>query len=600
MTSYIISCSLSKVFSLSLGKQGGPHLGGYYKMADFQRPYVWTQEKIQKILDDVDELRINPAPKGKREKAHLYKKDSPEYFLGSLCFCRDDSKKYLEILDGQQRITSLFILACVLDKQVTDYRKETGGKRKCVEVIAKRWDGILAGLNKKKNWKRLLVFSNPQSKKQIEKIYWTFTHDYECLKRDSGDVKNAPEVDDMNIFELTLFQDVQRFEYILEKGKFAVLILNSRSEAEQFFQGENNRGRPMSVLDLLKAYHMRHEAARQDDQDIGCQGNVLTPLEKIGDLWRSFGFSLEDDRKSGKQLTSKEVELLNRQKKEKKEKQQIAHELITKLVLPAMLMQHGIEPWSVDKLENLPLLKGITGTFAGDCFIDEKLEGMRNHANESWFDLRVPVRPGLPFFQEMEQYFKLAQAINYFLGKELAEKDRGNQSVTKNQGNPSKTTTGAGDLLKENRVVILQLAMIAWADRFLKAKIMRSSCTWKDVFDALVEDGNFHLYAKNFQYFLDRLKNINSKNKDAERVGAYNKLRNETLSKIIQFSEPENNLLFLPHRSSSPRECLRKLKIATHPNELKFTRTIFYEGYQNAYKKEELRNDRAENINDCE
>ena len=37
----------------------------------------------------------------------------------------------------------------------------------------------------------------------------------------------------------------------------AVRLLISQAAAEQFFQGENNRGLPLSLLDLLKAYHMR-------------------------------------------------------------------------------------------------------------------------------------------------------------------------------------------------------------------------------------------------------------------------------------------------------------------------------------------------------
>ena len=107
---------------------------------------------------------------------------------------------------------------------------------------------------KGKNWKQLVVFTNPQSKKQIAQVYWSFMRDYECLKRDARADKDTKDEDGMNIFEQTLYQDIQRFEYILRKGSVAVLILNNQTEAEQFFQGENNRGLPMSLLDLLKVF----------------------------------------------------------------------------------------------------------------------------------------------------------------------------------------------------------------------------------------------------------------------------------------------------------------------------------------------------------
>ena len=73
-----------------------------------------------------------------------------------------------------------------------------------------------------------------------------------------------------------------------------------------------------------------------------------------------------------------------------------------------------------------------------------------------------------------------------------------------------------------------------------------------------------------------------------KKIGAYVTLRNETLCNIIEFADPENSLVFLPHRSSSPRECLRKFKTATHPGVLKFSDLRFYEGYRNAYDREGL------------
>lgn len=50
-----------------------------FKMADFQRPYVWTQENIQKLLDDVDELRARND--GPREELYDVE-NAPEYFWG--------------------------------------------------------------------------------------------------------------------------------------------------------------------------------------------------------------------------------------------------------------------------------------------------------------------------------------------------------------------------------------------------------------------------------------------------------------------------------------------------------------------------------------
>ena len=122
-------------------------------MADFQRPYVWTQENIQKLLDDVDELRARND--GPREELYDVE-NAPEYFLGSICvrLVKDDEPPYYEVLDGQQRLTSFLLLAHVLDEQV----------RLCgSETVRNRWAKATARLNE--DWRKLFVISNPQSKK---------------------------------------------------------------------------------------------------------------------------------------------------------------------------------------------------------------------------------------------------------------------------------------------------------------------------------------------------------------------------------------------------------------------------------------------------
>ena len=79
---------------------------------DFQRPYCWSLNDIQKILDDIDELRYSPDEERYREE--------DEYYLGAICIMplRDsDSPEHahdMALLDGQQRLTSLMILARVL------------------------------------------------------------------------------------------------------------------------------------------------------------------------------------------------------------------------------------------------------------------------------------------------------------------------------------------------------------------------------------------------------------------------------------------------------------------------------------------------------
>lgn len=99
-TSNIHACAVEKVFRFSFGNRGKPWIYRY-KMADFQRPYVWTQENIQKLLDDVDELRANFSED--IDVNDIYDTENAlEYYLGSICLrrCEDSKGKHYEVLDG--------------------------------------------------------------------------------------------------------------------------------------------------------------------------------------------------------------------------------------------------------------------------------------------------------------------------------------------------------------------------------------------------------------------------------------------------------------------------------------------------------------------
>lgn len=70
-----------------------------YQIPRYQRPYSWGDEQIEKLWDDLQEARHN---------------NESNYFLGSIITAKpQDKSAYMDIVDGQQRITTLLILLCV-------------------------------------------------------------------------------------------------------------------------------------------------------------------------------------------------------------------------------------------------------------------------------------------------------------------------------------------------------------------------------------------------------------------------------------------------------------------------------------------------------
>ena len=73
-----------------------------FLIPDYQRPYAWSEKECQTLWDD---LRLFAFPDNDCNK---FNSDSEEYFLGPIVMFKNDGK--LEIIDGQQRLTTLMLL----------------------------------------------------------------------------------------------------------------------------------------------------------------------------------------------------------------------------------------------------------------------------------------------------------------------------------------------------------------------------------------------------------------------------------------------------------------------------------------------------------
>ena len=72
----------------------------FYIVPDYQREYVWTEKEVHQLLDDIDE-QIDGA-------------SMREYFIGTVLVSPTDQKNHYEVIDGQQRLTTFFLLLCAL------------------------------------------------------------------------------------------------------------------------------------------------------------------------------------------------------------------------------------------------------------------------------------------------------------------------------------------------------------------------------------------------------------------------------------------------------------------------------------------------------
>ncbi len=75
-----------------------------FSIPSYQRPYAWTTEEAGELLSDIAGAC---GPSGEV-------KDLSPYFLGSVVLIKDPQSREAEVVDGQQRLTTLTILLCTL------------------------------------------------------------------------------------------------------------------------------------------------------------------------------------------------------------------------------------------------------------------------------------------------------------------------------------------------------------------------------------------------------------------------------------------------------------------------------------------------------
>jgi hypothetical protein len=79
----------------------------FYVIPDFQRDFVWRKKQVVQLLGDV----FGAFNAG----------DDDNYFLGSIVVYKADQGQSLAVVDGQQRLTTLYLLFCALRDRLKEF-----------------------------------------------------------------------------------------------------------------------------------------------------------------------------------------------------------------------------------------------------------------------------------------------------------------------------------------------------------------------------------------------------------------------------------------------------------------------------------------------
>ncbi|WRG76932.1 DUF262 domain-containing protein [Helicobacter pylori] len=242
----------------------------YYQIPIYQRPYQWTEENCEKLLDD---LFFN------------YEDDrESDYFCGSLVLVKSDPNSKTEtydIVDGQQRLSTFILLAKVLadlynglDPEYLEYLQESWKDR---YTERKRLSFNTIGSNAEDDFAYALEHFNDSQASKNKNNKNNYLKNAICLK----DYLMKKEIKNINSF----------IEWLYSNVKFITIICPNIDKALRIFNVLNARGLPLNATDIFKGELLKELAKEEDQKKLVSRWNALNQKCSDNDLTMETLFS---------------------------------------------------------------------------------------------------------------------------------------------------------------------------------------------------------------------------------------------------------------------------------------------------------------------
>lgn len=231
----------------------------HYIVPDYQREYVWNDEQVEQLLFDL---------------LDAYNTDNKKaYFLGTIVTY--DSGSQFELIDGQQRLTTFFVLLCAIKRIYINHGEPTSVIDNLIYSPTMNNDGDVINLY------------------HLQLQYEDAGNCLELIEKGEGRPNYLTQSGERLFDAFKTIQDFlnERFSDIASLKKFVVFLLNKTSfirietydiaDALKIFETINQRGKGLDPMDLLKNMIFR-QVDRSKFKELNMNWKSITrSLEKI-------------------------------------------------------------------------------------------------------------------------------------------------------------------------------------------------------------------------------------------------------------------------------------------------------------------------------
>ncbi|MBR6148780.1 MAG: DUF262 domain-containing protein [Lachnospiraceae bacterium] len=220
-----------------------------FLIPDYQRPYAWEETECQTLWDDIFAFAFP------ENDYSLFKSDEDEYFLGPIVTFKNTDGK-LEIIDGQQRLTTLMLLLRAFFAKFGDMQ-DSNSKSTSEDIAKCIWKTDEFG-NPDKN--KLKIDSEVSSDDDKEEFLSILKNGKVAAGQKSRYAKTYM------FFEEKINDFLQHFPTyfaylptrILNNCILLPIEAESQDTALRIFSTLNDRGKPLSDTDIFKAQFYKY------------------------------------------------------------------------------------------------------------------------------------------------------------------------------------------------------------------------------------------------------------------------------------------------------------------------------------------------------